>query len=77
MKKLIKRYIRWSIAKSLGYPLEICTARRYANYVFDAPMRKWLFRLRIVRQFGKNRDSVPQLKQISAFIRGEAEEVSE
>lgn len=77
MRELIKRYIRWSIVKSLGYPLEICTARRYVNYVFDAPMRKWLFRLRIVRQFGQNLDSVPQLERMSAFIRGEIEEVGE
>lgn len=76
MKKLIKRRIRRSILRSLSYPLEMGMAKRYADYVFDAPMRKWLFRLRIVRQFGQNRDSVAVLEEVSAFIlRGEVKEI--
>lgn len=77
MKKLIKRHIRRSIVRSLGYPIDLHMAKQYAEYVFDAPMRGWPFRLRIVKQFGQDRSAVTDLKRVSDFIRGEVKEVVE
>lgn len=47
MKKLIKRYVRQRIALHFIYD-GADTAKQYADFVFNAPIRYWRFRLKLV-----------------------------
>lgn len=47
MKRLIKRYVRQRIALHFLY-YDADTAKQYADFVFNAPIWHWRFRLKLV-----------------------------
>lgn len=49
MKKLIKRYVRQQIALSCPYE-DTDTLNQCADFVFNAPIWEWKFRLKLVQR---------------------------
>lgn len=66
MKRLIKRYVRQQIVLSYTHE-DTHTLNQYADFVFNAPIWQWRFRLKLVL---RGNLPVSHLEYLFRFARG-------